>query len=210
MNPHQKGFAHLILIVVILVVGLGTGGYFIYQNLQTKRELPPQQEIPTPAPTDNPTTISPVDELTFEQDQMLDWKTYKSEEMSFSIKYPQDLSLNFEDSRPFFGYPVENGYQIYFNTEEGNNIHEAIARSKESIVRFGSLSEMTSLEEIEMSGYSGFTFYGSCVGYCQYIFVETPKENVFMAIDINFGSKDGIPASREIIDKILSTFEFAD
>lgn len=71
MNINQKGFANIILIVVIVAVFVGVVGYFVFGK---KSEQATQQQQTT-------TQTKPKDESA-------NWKSYRNEEYGFEFKYP--------------------------------------------------------------------------------------------------------------------------
>ncbi len=76
----QKGFAP---ILIILLIALAVGGYSIYSNYLNN------QTKPTPQPTTHSTpqpSPSPADEIA-------NWKTYTNTKYGFSLKYPPTYIL---------------------------------------------------------------------------------------------------------------------
>lgn len=78
-NP-SKTF--IILLVVMLIVIVGVGGYILgaNQNQIAQNQTPPATLITQPSPTLTP-------------DPTAAWKTYRNEEIGFEFKYPPDWSL---------------------------------------------------------------------------------------------------------------------
>ena len=82
MNMNQKGFANIILIVVIVIL-LGAVGYFAFVK---KSEPVAQQPTPTPTQTNIPTpTPAP--------NKTANWKTYNNTQYGFQFKYPPNLDI---------------------------------------------------------------------------------------------------------------------
>lgn len=76
-NKIAKGFAHLFLVVVIVIIGIGGLLYYSWQKGLIKTS--PTQEVP-PAPI-------------YTQEDTSDWKTYFNEEYSISFQYPPEWHI---------------------------------------------------------------------------------------------------------------------
>ena len=81
MNMNQKGFANIILIVII-VLAVGAVGYFVF----VKKSTPTVQQTSTSSQTNN--TASPT-----QKDETANWKTYSSSKYNFYLKYPNGWTL---------------------------------------------------------------------------------------------------------------------
>lgn len=79
-NPisNQKGNALLIITIVVLMLVIGTGGYFLYQKQINKLSVTSQQ------------TSSLI------SDKTVNWNTYTNER--YSLKYPKELTLKAPNS----------------------------------------------------------------------------------------------------------------
>lgn len=69
MSRHSKGFAPLVILLIIAL--LATTGFLSYQNYQLKRKPDTTSQLPTPPP-----------------DPLADWQTYTHPSNSFEIKFP--------------------------------------------------------------------------------------------------------------------------
>ncbi|MDP3792162.1 MAG: PsbP-related protein [bacterium] len=101
---NQKGFANIILIVVIVVL-VGAVGYFAF----VKKSEPIAQQA-TPTPTQTKTPVSPTPTPTSETTNL---KTYTDSKYSFEIKYPQNWKLD----KYTEGYNNEGPYVLVFTTD---------------------------------------------------------------------------------------------
>lgn len=72
MNMNQKGFANIIIIAVVLLIGLSLAGYFTF----VRKAERPQEQLPSQQP----------------QDETAGWKVYTHENISF--RYPWDWIVN--------------------------------------------------------------------------------------------------------------------
>ncbi|MBI2020732.1 hypothetical protein HYS94_04985 [Candidatus Daviesbacteria bacterium] len=84
----QKGFAPLLIIVGILVVGLIAGGAYYLGSVGA-----PKPQTPVVNQTPQPTA-----------DETANWKTYTNENLEFTIKYPSDWTVH--------EFPVDTQYKL--------------------------------------------------------------------------------------------------
>ena len=81
-SPHfSKTF--IILMVIVMVVAVGIGGYMVGAN-QSQIAQPPSQSLP-PVTQPSPTPT---------QDETANWKTYRSSRCEFEISYPSEWKLD--------------------------------------------------------------------------------------------------------------------
>ncbi len=79
----QKGFIHILLLLIIMIIGIGTLGYFAYQNGQIKR-------------ANRNSTITPTSTTTNETQKVV--KTYNDPDNLFSFDYSSNVSLDFDET----------------------------------------------------------------------------------------------------------------
>ena len=91
---NQKGFANIVLVIVIVVL-VGAVGYFAF----VKKMEPVTQQPTSPATTQ---TSTPQQPSPTPINETANWKTYKNDTYSFEVKYPPDY------------YPYEFKGVIYF------------------------------------------------------------------------------------------------
>ncbi|MBI2034050.1 MAG: hypothetical protein HYT13_03065 [Candidatus Liptonbacteria bacterium] len=95
---NQKGFANIILVLVIIVL-VGTIGYFAL----IKGPTPTVQQTSTPTKvpvTQQPTPVTPTP-----SNETTNWKIYRNEEYSFEMKYPSNWNVLLTTSSDKF-YPI--------------------------------------------------------------------------------------------------------
>ncbi|MEX2028197.1 MAG: hypothetical protein WD988_01720 [Candidatus Curtissbacteria bacterium] len=78
----NKGFAPIIIIFALAIVGLVTGGAYYYGKNSSKHTQPFTQQV-----TLNSSSSPAADETA-------DWKTYTNAKYKFSIKYPEDFKIS--------------------------------------------------------------------------------------------------------------------
>jgi hypothetical protein len=121
----QKGFAPIIILLVI--VALGLFGYFAFAKGYLSVNLPKPlasvipSAIPSPSITPDPTA---------------NWKTYNNSSLGFEVKYPADFTTKV-DSIP------NNGVQVTFNNskQKGILIIKRPNNNPASNKQYGSLEE---------------------------------------------------------------------
>ncbi|PJB83519.1 MAG: hypothetical protein CO088_01275 [Candidatus Yonathbacteria bacterium CG_4_9_14_0_8_um_filter_46_47] len=89
---NQKGFANIILVVVIVIL-VGAIGYFVFIKksepiAQQSTSTPTQTKTPLP-PTSTPTK-TPAYSTPAPKDETANWKSYRNDQYGFELKYPED------------------------------------------------------------------------------------------------------------------------
>lgn len=109
MEVEQKGYSipMLVTLVVILII-VGAGGYFLYQKQSKTTETPQKQTSPA-IPQSTPVI-----------DQTANWKTYTNTQYSFSFKYPQELTLS-ESGGPIVGSKIKSLVDISLDRPNGSS-----------------------------------------------------------------------------------------
>lgn len=84
---NQKGFAPILIMILIAVV---VGGYFIYTNYSQYRTKP---TVPSPTPSASPPASSDASPAPTVTDETANWKTYIERSGGFSLRYPPDWKV---------------------------------------------------------------------------------------------------------------------
>jgi hypothetical protein len=87
------------LLILLVLVVLTAGGFFLYKNLQTKPNL---QSLVSPKPIEKPQE-QPKKEAPSQAffEEAGDWKMYRNSNFKYVIKYPKDWSLT--EAKPRVG-----------------------------------------------------------------------------------------------------------
>jgi hypothetical protein len=90
-TPKQKPWLVIGLTVLVLIL-LGTTGFFAYRNYQLKQQITQTQPAPLPELIEQPEIPSPTPTT----DVTINWQSYNNDEYKFSFKYPSNYYLSDE------------------------------------------------------------------------------------------------------------------
>lgn len=204
-NNLSKGFAHLFLIVVIVVLTIGGILYFSWQKGLIKT-LPSQDNSPTPNGV---------------VDETANWKTYVYNRCNLSVKYPPNWILYHEPTGAIFGaatiHSYHEGYDLNGNDwlklqigcgdlNPGESPEQALERLSSRDSGYG-VSEIQNRIQTLIDGKVTYKQINlppvgrSVIEY--YIF---PAADV--VVNLGFTPSDTTLTGE--IDQILSTFRFLD
>lgn len=133
LSKKQSGFALpiAILIAVVLIVAGGVGYYF-YKTSQEEKEIKiPEVKVP--------------EEVI--KDETADWKTYRSEEYGFELKYPKEWREPVETKRPYPAEGVLYSYLVGFYRSTGPGGFEVTIYEKPSDLDYAGLDEGVGLPQ---------------------------------------------------------------
>ena len=100
---NKRGFVHILLLIVIVLIGIAGISYFAYKNGQVN--IPSQNTSTSPTPTASEETEN--------------WKTYTSTNLNISFKYPNDFRvLENYDRKGLFGKGIFIDYNQTGGTPE--------------------------------------------------------------------------------------------
>lgn len=203
-NTDQKGLAP---ILIVLIIALAVGGYFLYQG-KTKLSVIPQSVVQSSSsPEANPVSTSSA--------ETANWKIYKNSNLGFELKYPDLLYSGLEKQENVtFGYSGKGGAPIPYLTitEIGLLDYKNLFSSKclkyqglqiEYCVEKGSnWNQEKDINDIKLDEKDAKSFYVSDFT-CKYHIVQTISEP-FIELRMCI-SRD---ISDEVFKQILSTFKF--
>src|SRR5688572_250192 len=98
MKELQRGFAHILLLLVVVIVGIGAVGFYAYKNGQVKKEGSPGL-IVTPTIAANIADGEAYPTGTAEADEKANWKTYRINELGLTFRLPEDIAKNVGDMK---------------------------------------------------------------------------------------------------------------
>lgn len=193
---------------------LGIAGVFVYQNYQLKEQVGPKKVVPVPSPmpTETPLPTPTVDPTA-------NWLTYTNENICYTFKYPQEVTLEERKEEDIIHLslwgPTQkkdtefyDGISLSFSLplEIGNTSFKDYVDSKiEESKQHGEI--LKPREEITINGINGYTYTSQGLGIFQNIFLQSPDKTC--TVEITNATND--PTSQgyqETVDKILSTLKF--
>lgn len=206
----QKGFAP---ILIIILIALAVGGYFIYKNQQ--KPVPVPQQVTQPQ--DKGYTISDA--------KTKGWKTYTSTTNSFSFNYPSDWKIDVD----YGGIGLRLGSpDLQASPPAPTSISTISKGSRLTVVRtaydFKTLEEAADKcnappsDKTSILGYTTvdglkaikLEFPGGCVSTRthQLIFVVLKDSHEFL-IEQEY-SADGENPFSNLLDQVAATFKFTN
>ena len=192
INLHKRGFAHLFLAVVIVLIGLGGLLYFSWQKGLVKTA--PEETSLTP--TSNPTK---------------DWKLYSRQEISF--QYPptwKEKPIQLTGSGSYLEIENESGIFTFIFTNRGNY-------NNGTEKPYSSLQEYTNMPypgvERIIDGQEAMQYLpraGSENVNSVYFFSKDQKQIYTIELTTNVKTEEQIEKGQKLFDQIISTFKFLD
>lgn len=84
MPKNQKGLAPILIVILVVLI---VGGYFVYSNYSTNQTQPEPTETPNP-------------------DETAGWQTYINTEYKYSLKYPQGWTVEAKGDSDITTFPA--------------------------------------------------------------------------------------------------------
>lgn len=111
MKNNQSGFIHLTLLIVVVLVLVGVGGYFGYKAL-----------YPADKMADASKTTDTTNQATDTKDPTEDWKTYRSDDGAFRIKHPDSWITDTCEGMSAVYLTPPDGVRVKCGSEKGAQI----------------------------------------------------------------------------------------
>lgn len=184
---NQKGFANIILIVIIVAI-VAVGGYFVFS-----KKLEPIAQQPTPTPTKTPVSPTPT-----AKDETAGWNTFTDTQYGFEFKYPDTWKATVNDNE---GSDYKVIARVVNPSRAGKPdtdvpIEQLLVRSQ-NITCEG--------QSINLGGKTG-TGRGWEQGFGLIYYRDLCFKTQGWATTISLSAFD--QSSQAVMDKILSTFRF--
>jgi len=209
-NKLQAGF--IPILIILLVVALGAGGFFVYQKYQGSQKTPPQKKG-TPS-----VTITPSPSPQPKDDGMAGWLTFSKPNIPYTFKYPKEVELIEQEGfqlslwGPSQKPETEfyDGISLGFSLPTkfaGGSLKDYVAAKIEEIKAQGLMEIVKPQEEITLNGLNGYTYTVSGLGVFQSIYLLSPDKQ--WLVEISDATNDPTHQGYlETVKKILSTFQF--
>ena len=205
----QKGFAHLIL---LLVVGIAlVGGYFLYQRGYIQINPTPNNRTTTTQTTAPSTTnIQTSNSPTPMTDITDNWKIYTNTKYSFSIKHPKEWKEPANQDYGFIGKRVY--FSVYKTPTEGAHGDGPVEKSFEKVT-------IATLPATRSAGYVGEIGGNIPQNYVEYTFQKNGYTYMFTLYALDNDTdivSDGQKiwplkdADVKLFEQIISTFKFTN
>jgi hypothetical protein len=194
MNQTQKGFSKYFIIILVVLV-IGGIGFYLWQ--QTRLAIIDNQ----------------IKEEDLTVDETANWKTYRSEDYNFEIKYPPEASMEIDprfegdvfnmlfpnEGAPISIYVYQNPQEYTLNSKELNQWIEKNDLSQKVLGE---------TESIKIDNTDAIKYFANESGSPSPHTVLTSKGKFIYKIDAYI--YEGSRINDIIFNQILSTFKFVD
>jgi len=212
----QKGFAHLVLLLVLGVAFVG--GFYLYKQGYIQLNTNPNKNTAAVTSTPMPSTLVTNTQTYSMPNETVNWKVYTDTKYHFTFKYPADVQLKKNDvsvSLTKTGPTQKTEAEFYdalqiifgFGNLQGKTLEEIVDAD---IQKGTEVSEMLKAKEaITFNDYEGFTFTRSGLGAYKHIYIKHPSLQIYIQI-IDGTSDPSNQGFEKTVDQILSTFKFTN
>ncbi|KKT45500.1 MAG: hypothetical protein UW82_C0018G0015 [candidate division WWE3 bacterium GW2011_GWC2_44_9] len=204
MSINQKGFANVILILLIVVILVGAVGYFAF----VKKSEPIAQQSPTPTPTQTQKPVSP----TLTPDKTVNLKTYTDSNLNYSFQYPPtscelqrelgdtSLALCYLPKGSDGGAKHNNGYVITLGFISQSQLNVM------GITYCGAYpNDSSRCESFKIGKVIASIDWGTGADASASAWISHPNGGI-----VTFNLQPVTSESKEILKQILSTFKFTN
>jgi hypothetical protein len=202
VSNDNKGIVHLLILVTIAAIAIGTLGYYTYNNLQTEKETRTKQTTVIPTAIYKPLA----------NNYDLTWKTYTNTEFGYTISYPESSDgVIIEES--------DNAVQFYrktpkgpFATQEFPGLQVKIIENISDKSGVNWIAEESEIKELlKQSQYEGIRWNNSGNWYLSSDSIATfGYENYAYGFFENTVVKITTTYPNEELSRVVSSFEFTD
>jgi hypothetical protein len=193
-----KGKKSIVLMIAIHLIAVAVIGYFVYQNMQLKRQitLPQKTPIASTTPTALPTT-----------DPTANWKTYTDSKWSFSFKYPSGWTYKLGETNPITGLVTFNT-NLASGNKNTNYIFEVVLETESNFNQWSKNSGQTTT--LAPQTINGLIYEKYIVADMYYSLDYILKENgnIYRFVVYPYDTNQYPAELKDNIDQILSTLKF--
>lgn len=194
-----------------VLAGAVFGAYKFSQKKAQPSPQPTPSPVVTPLPTPSP---EPTPESTPTPEPTVDWKTHTNSKCGFSIKYPDELTVDETRGCVHFSLwgPTQkteteffDGISLLFDSDQlGNKTLKELA--EEEAAMFQDVGEvLIPPTQTTIAGVSGYTFKASGLGVFTYFYLS-PKPGVYLEIVDSTVDPTG-KGFQKTVDLMLSTLK---
>ncbi len=206
----------IISLVILALAALGVAGFFAYQNIQLKEKVTLRKGAPTssllPTEVSSPTpTVDPT----------ANWLTFTNENICYSFKYPQEITLKERKEEniihlSLWGKTQKEETEFYDGISLSFSLPLAIGNTSLKDYTDSKIDEakqhgeiLKPREEITINNINGYTYTSQGLGIFQNIFLQSSDKICTVEIT-NVTIDPTNQGYQKTVDKILSTFKFID
>lgn len=208
----QKGFAPVLILVGILVLGMVAGGAYYFGKSQVSKPQPQNPVIASQIP-------QPVSSPSASPDETASWKTYTNNNFTFSIKYPVGI-LPYTENR------IDTKDNLFLRLSDLNSERQAsvnfyiqVYKNNDSLEKYDEKQFESSSDKnsLLVGGDKGFLYYHDPIApnglpevpvvFSYDFFIK--HAGAFYQISLNTErGEDFLKMKRDLFNQILSTFRF--
>ncbi len=210
-TPNHNYWKFAVIFLVVLVLIMGAGMVYLLQK----------QPVSQPIVSNTTPTTIPTSETIMEE-SVSDWKTYSDPAKGFTIKYPNDMTLNNNDYKTKndsitlvkWGPSQSGDSELYdgisltfVKINLGNrNLDDYVSTEIESSKANADI--LNGKTAITVNGIEGYTYTSQGLGVHKYIYLPLDSTSAIKIVDSTVDP--GKLGFSDTVDKILSTLKFTD
>ncbi|MBU0998528.1 hypothetical protein KJ570_03305 [Patescibacteria group bacterium] len=200
VKPKKNSGLAVILSFTTIIATL-IAGFFYFQNIQLRDELAKKIEIAsTPIPTATPNEIE-------------DLITYKNDDYNFSFKYPKEANLVEDDCvslqivGPTQTEATEAFDGLYLNFCPETLVDQTIDEWIETDIS-GDIEVIKAKSEFSLKTYIAYTYETLGLMQQKNIAIQSPDSESIIVVITDITQDPTNQGYKEIVDEIISTFEY--
>lgn len=214
MRKNQKGFAHILIIFVIVIAAIGALGYYAYKNGQLKT-IPEQKTVDTPTTIPTQIISEALTSTPSKLDQTANWKTHSDNTYGFRVKYPTNWTID-TDGQYYVrlkspnqtpdGQEPDSG--AVFEIEMNKQTNPITLTELQGFTQSTDTLEISSKTEMALQGNPAISYQANDPTEANIDGLNVGLNNGFLRILMkNYGK---LTTDRQIMQQILSTLKFLE